>query len=203
MEKPYFIIKRILDIVWAIVLTVPSTIIVFLCILFIKAETGGPAFFVQERLGFKGKIFKIYKLRTMNKEKFGYGQKYSDIERMTKCGKVIRNLSFDELPQILNIIKGEMSFIGPRPLLVSYYSLYNKDQLRRHDVLPGVSGWAQVNGRNTLTWDEKFALDLWYVDHICFWVDLKIFFLTIINVFKRKGINSCDNETMEQFQGNQ
>lgn len=128
-------------------------------------------------------------------------RKLSDMERVTKAGKVIRACSFDELPQILDVLKGQMSFIGPRPLLIRYLPLYSKEQMRRHDVLPGISGWAQVNGRNELTWDQKFERDVWYVDHVSFRLDMKVFLMTLVNVLKHQGVNACNNDTMQEFSG--
>ena len=193
--------KRILDFIFAIILGIPSLLIVGACYVAIKMTTKGPAFFVQERPGYKGKIFSIYKLRTMRVETEENGRALTDAERITKVGKIIRACSFDELPQLLNVLKGEMSFIGPRPLLAQYLPLYTPEQMRRHDVLPGISGWAQVNGRNELTWEQKFKRDVWYTDHICFALDLKIFFMTIRNILKRQGINAGVGETMEIFTG--
>lgn len=167
--------KRILDILLACVLGIPALLLVGVCYVAIKGETRGPAFFVQERPGYKGRIFRILKLRTMIVETEREGRRLSDMERMTKAGKFVRALSLDELPQIWNILKGEMSFIGPRPLLPDYLSLYSEEQMRRHDVRPGISGWAQVNGRNEISWEHKFERDVWYVDHLSFALDLKIF----------------------------
>lgn len=195
-------VKRILDLLFSLILAIPAFIIIAICYVWIKNESHGPAFFVQNRPGYKGKIFKIYKLRTMIVETERNGRQLTDMERMTKIGKVIRALSFDELPQVLNILKGEMSFIGPRPLLTNYLPLYSKEQMRRHDVRPGLSGWAQVNGRNELSWEQKFERDVWYVDHISFFIDLKILWMTIKNVMKHQGINAGVNETMAVFQGN-
>lgn len=200
-RKFYLKIKRIIDIFFALTLLIPSCIIIVVCYITIKLETKGPAFFVQKRPGYKGRIFKLYKLRTMIVEIKHDGRLLTDIERMTKIGHFIRACSFDELPQLFNIIKGDMSFIGPRPLLVQYLSLYTGEQMRRHDVLPGISGWAQVNGRNELTWEQKFERDVWYVDHISFWLDVKIFWMTILNVLHRTGINARINETMQPFTG--
>ena len=165
-------IKRVFDLIFAIIIAVPSLFLVAVCYVAIKLESKGPAFFVQERPGYKGKIFKIYKLRTMRVETEIDGRKLTDMERMTKSGAIIRKLSLDELPQVLNILKGEMSFIGNRPLLVKYLELYSPEQMRRHDVRPGISGWAQVNGRNELTWEQKFECDVWYVDNVSFLLDL-------------------------------
>ena len=201
MRKPYWYIKYALDIVLALVLLLPALAAVSLCYILIKIETKGPAFFVQDRLGYKGKLFKIYKLRTMIEQTKRDGKELSDMERMTRTGRVIRALSLDELPQLLNILKGEMSFIGPRPLLVQYLPLYSPQQMRRHDVRPGISGWAQVNGRNELSWEQKFERDVWYVDHISFGLDMKILWMTLMNVLRRKGINAGVSETMVPFDG--
>lgn len=199
--RPYMRLKRVLDLLLALLLSPLALLIVSLCYAGIKLESHGPAFFVQERPGYKGKIFRIYKLRTMSVETERNGVPLSDMERMTRIGRVIRACSFDELPQLYNILRGEMSFIGPRPLLVKYLPLYTKEQMRRHDVLPGISGWAQVNGRNEISWEQKFERDVWYVDHVCFRLDVKIFWMTICNVLRREGINSGSNDTMSAFTG--
>lgn len=201
VRKPYWYIKYVLDMLLVLVLLLPALAAVSLCYILIKMETKGPAFFVQERPGYKGKLFKIYKLRTMIEQTQRDGKALSDMERMTRTGRVIRALSLDELPQLLNILKGEMSFIGPRPLLVQYLPLYSPQQMRRHDVRPGISGWAQVNGRNELSWEQKFERDVWYVDHISFVLDMKILWMTIMNVLKRRGINAGVSETMVPFDG--
>ena len=199
--RPYMRLKRVLDLLLALLLSPLALLIVSLCYASIKLESHGPAFFVQERPGYKGRIFRIYKLRTMSVETERNGVPLSDMERMTRMGRVIRACSFDELPQLYNILRGEMSFIGPRPLLVKYLPLYTKEQMRRHDVLPGISGWAQVNGRNEISWEQKFERDVWYVDHVCFRLDVKIFWMTICNVLRREGINSGSNDTMAAFTG--
>ena len=199
--RPYMRLKRVLDLLLALLLSPLALLIVSLCYAGIKLESHGPTFFVQERPGYKGKIFRIYKLRTMSVETERNGVPLSDMERMTRLGRVIRACSFDELPQLYNILRGEMSFIGPRPLLVKYLPLYTKEQMRRHDVLPGISGWAQVNGRNEISWEQKFERDVWYVDHVCFRLDVKIFWMTICNVLLREGINSGSNDTMAAFTG--
>ena len=195
------VVKRILDILLAVVLSIPALIIIAVCYIGVKIETKGPAFFVQQRPGRGGKVFSLYKLRTMIIETERNGKPLSDMERMTHTGRVIRACSFDELPQIWNIVKGDMSFIGPRPLLVTYLPLYTPEQARRHKVLPGISGWAQVNGRNEISWEKKFERDVWYVDNVSFGLDVKIFWMTIWNVLHRSGINAGVNETMGAFQG--
>lgn len=196
-------IKRALDLLLAAILAIPATIIVAACYVSIKLESRGPAFFVQDRPGYCGKVFRIYKLRTMIVETERNGVLLSDMERTTKTGRVIRKLSLDELPQILNVLKGEMSFIGPRPLLTQYLDLYTPEQMRRHDVRPGISGWAQVNGRNELSWEQKFERDVWYADNVCFGLDVKILFMTVQNVLQHSGINAGVNETMQEFRGTQ
>lgn len=200
-RKVYLRIKRILDILLALILLIPAGIIVAACYIAIKIETKGPAFFVQQRPGKNKKTFSLYKLRTMTVETERDGVPLSDTERLTKTGRMIRACSFDELPQLWNILKGEMSFIGPRPLLVQYLPLYTPEQARRHEVFPGISGWAQVTGRNELTWEDKLKRDVWYVDHIGFGLDLKIFVMTLWNVLNRSGINAGRNETMQPFTG--
>ena len=194
-------IKRALDLILAAFLCIPAVPVVVACYVGIKLETCGPAFFLQERPGKNGSIFLLYKLRTMIEETEKDGVALSDMERITKVGRVIRACSFDELPQIWNVIKGDMSFIGPRPLLAKYLPLYTQEQMRRHDVLPGISGWAQVNGRNEISWEQKFERDVWYVDNVSFALDIRILFMTIRNVFKRSGINAGVNETMVEFHG--
>ena len=197
--RPYASLKRLVDICLSLILFIPAGFIIAICSIAIKLETRGPAFFVQERPGYKGKVFRIIKLRTMSAVIEKNGRELSDIERMTKIGRVIRICSFDELPQIFNILIGQMSFIGPRPLLVRYLPFYSPEQMRRHDVLPGISGWAQVNGRNELTWSQKFERDVWYVDHMSARIDVEIFWMTIINVLKHRGINAGVNDTMVAF----
>lgn len=193
--------KRALDLTLALILFLPAGIIIALCCILIKHETKGPAFFVQDRPGHLGKCFKMIKLRTMIPETERDGRTLSDMERVTKAGRIIRACSFDELPQILNIIAGEMSFIGPRPLLPSYLAFYSEKQMRRHVVRPGISGWAQINGRNGIGWEQKFDQDVWYVDHLDFKLDFFIFRMTIINVLRRRGINASASDTMRPFGG--
>ena len=165
------------------------------------ANKGTGAFFFQERPGKNGKLFKVIKLKTMTDERDEHGNLLPDEKRLTKVGKFVRSTSMDELPQLINVLKGDMSLIGPRPLLPQYLPLYSKEQARRHEVRPGVTGWAQVNGRNAISWSKKFELDIWYVDHCSFLLDLKIILLTIKKVFVREGINSDDSATMEPFTG--
>ena len=199
----YKYIKRSLDLITALFLVTILSPIMLVAAILIAVNRDGPILFKQERPGKDGKIFTVYKFRTMStmlRDK--NGNELSDFDRMTKIGNILRKTSVDELPQLFNIIKGEMSFIGPRPLLKEYLELYSPEQMRRHNVLPGISGWAQVNGRNTLTWDEKFAYDVYYVDHYSFKMDLKIFIKTIENVVSQDGINSNSENTMEKFQGN-
>ena len=200
-QRPYFAVKRVCDIALAAVLLIPAAAVIGLCCVAIKIETRAPVFYVQERPGYKGKTIKIVKLRTMIMETERDGRPLADMERMTKTGRIIRALSMDELPQIFNILRGEMSFIGPRPLHVNYLSRYSDEQMRRHDVLPGISGWAQVNGRNAISWDKKFELDIWYVDHAGMKLDMRIFIMTIISMVKRQGINADAGDTMEEFTG--
>jgi undecaprenyl phosphate N,N'-diacetylbacillosamine 1-phosphate transferase len=166
------------------------------------ANKGAGAFFVQERPGKNEKIFKVIKFKTMNELKDPEGKLLPDSERLTRVGRFVRSTSLDEIPQLLNVIKGDMSLIGPRPLLVEYLPLYNEKQKRRHEVRPGITGWAQVNGRNAISWQQKFEYDVWYVDHISLSLDLKILLKTIRKVFKREGISSNTSTTMEAFNGN-
>jgi undecaprenyl phosphate N,N'-diacetylbacillosamine 1-phosphate transferase len=200
MYKKY--IKRILDFLFAIVLLIILSPIMLIAALAIKIEDPkGPVLFKQKRPGKDAKIFEVFKFRTMIVDTERDGRKLSDIERITKVGSFLRKTSIDELPQLFNIIRGEMSFIGPRPLLVEYLKFYSPEQMRRHEVRPGISGWAQVNGRNAISWEEKFQYDIWYVDNQSFFLDLKIFLLTIYSVLNKKGINNSTNDTMPFFTG--
>ena len=162
---------------------------------------GSPIFFTQDRVGKNNKVFKMIKFRSMKDGVDKNGNLLPDEMRLTKFGKILRSTSLDELPELINVLKGDMSLIGPRPLLVDYLPLYNENQVRRHNVLPGLTGWAQINGRNSLSWNEKFNLDIWYVDNWSLTLDIKIFFLTIYKVFKRDGISQEGNVTMERFNG--
>lgn len=199
--KSYLVVKPILDFIFASLLLVLLAPVFVIAALIIKIDSPGPVFFRQERPGKDGKIFTVYKFRTMSVETEQDGRPLSDLERITGVGKILRKTSIDELPQLFNIFLGEMSFFGPRPLLVEYLIYYTPEQMRRHQVKPGVSGLAQVKGRNSISWEEKFQLDLWYVDHISFSLDCKIFLLTLIKILSRTGVNQSQNETMEEFKG--
>ena len=181
-----------------IILFSPIYIVVSLLIFF---KMGSPILFRQKRPGYKEKIFGIYKFRTMTNEKDEFGNLLPDDKRLVGIGKFIRSTSLDELPQLFNVLKGEMSFVGPRPLLVEYLPLYNQKQKRRHDVKPGITGWAQVNGRNAISWEQKFDYDVWYVDNQSFWLDIKILWMTFLKVVKRSDISSSSSATMEKFTG--
>lgn len=203
MNPVYKYIKRAMDFVVAFLLLIILSPLMLAAAVCIATNRDGPVLFRQERPGKNGKIFMLYKFRTMSTRLYDKnGHELSDFERMTKIGRFLRKTSVDELPQLFNILKGDMSFIGPRPLLTEYLKLYSPEQMRRHEVLPGISGWAQVNGRNTLTWNEKFSYDVYYVDHYGFGMDMNIFFKTIENVIRQDGINSGKENTMEKFKGN-
>lgn len=199
--KPYLLIKKILDFIFALVLLTITFPIMILISIIIKIESKGPILFKQKRPGKNAKIFKVYKFRTMRTESEEDGILLSDMERITPFGDFLRKTSLDELPQLFNILKGEMSFIGPRPLLIEYLEYYSDEQSRRHEATPGISGLAQVKGRNAISWEEKFEYDLHYVDQISFILDFKILFLTIYNVLCRKDINSSNDDTMPYFKG--
>lgn len=166
------------------------------------ANKGAGAFFFQSRPGKSGKIFKVIKFKTMTDERDANGKLLPDEQRLTKIGSFVRSTSIDELPQLINVLKGDMALLGPRPLLVQYLPLYSKEQARRHEVRPGISGWAQCHGRNTISWTQKFEYDVWYVDHVSLWMDIQIIFITIKNVLMRKDVNSATAATMEPFNGN-
>ena len=195
------VLKRIIDLTISFIAIFFLWPIFLLIYLLVIINLGTPGFFIQERVGKNNKVFKMIKFRTMKDSRDKNGNLLSDEERLTKFGKFLRASSCDELPELINVIKGEMSLVGPRPLLLQYLPLYSKEQLRRHDVLPGMTGWAQINGRNLMSWTEKFKLDLWYVDNWSLLLDIKIIFLTIYKVFKRDGINQSNNVTMEYFNG--
>ena len=196
-------LKRWLDfaIVFCVLLVIwPLLVVIAVWLHF--ANKGAGAFFTQERPGKDGRIFKVIKFKSMTDERDKEGKLLPDMKRLTKVGRFIRATSLDELPQLLNVLKGDMALVGPRPLLPEYLPLYNKEQVRRHEVRPGITGWAQVHGRNAISWNEKFKLDVWYVDHMSFILDLKIILMTVKNVFLRTGINSSAMDTMENFTGN-
>lgn len=195
----YCSVKRIIDLLLALFLLIICLPLMLLIAIFIKLDSKGPVIFKQKRVGKDNKIFTIYKFRTMITDTERNGRQLSDFERMTRIGRILRELSLDELPQLINIIKGEMSFVGPRPLLVEYLDYYDDYQLKRHKVLPGITGWAQVNGRNLLSWEERFKYDVWYVENMSFLLDLKIVFLTLVKVLKKEGINKNDHLTMPRF----
>ena len=200
MYKNFF--KRFFDFWIALIaLICISPILIVVTIWLHFANKGAGAFFFQERPGWHAKIFKVIKFKTMTDERDENGELLPDEKRLTKVGKFVRSTSIDELPQFINVLKGDMALIGPRPLLVQYLPLYSKEQMRRHEVRPGISGWAQVHGRNTISWKQKFEYDVWYVDHLTLWTDLKIIFLTLKKVLIREGINSNNNATMEDFDG--
>jgi lipopolysaccharide/colanic/teichoic acid biosynthesis glycosyltransferase len=193
--------KRVIDLTVALFgFVLLSPVFVLATILLFFANQGKP-FFFQKRPGKKGEIFSIIKFKTMNDKKDAQGNLLSDAERMTAVGSFVRKTSIDEIPQLLNVIKGDMSLIGPRPLLVEYLPLYSKEQARRHNVRPGITGWAQVNGRNAISWSQKFAYDVWYVDHVSLGLDLKIALKTIQKVFKSEGISATGSVTIEKFKG--
>ena len=201
MYRKFF--KRFLDIsVSLTALLLLGWLIVLFMLLLHFANKGAGVFFLQPRPGKDAKIFKVIKFKTMTDERDGNGNLLPDADRLTKIGRFVRSTSVDELPQQVNVLKGDMSLIGPRPLLVQYLPLYSKEQARRHEVRPGITGWAQCHGRNAISWQEKFKLDVWYVDHLSFWVDIKIILVTLKNVLLRKDINSVTSATMEPFKGN-
>ena len=194
--------KRFLDFVlalFALLLLSPFLLIAFLLLTIANGKAG--ALFLQERPGKNGKLFRIVKFKTMNDRRSPDGRLLPDAERLTRVGRFVRSTSIDELPQLWNVLCGDMALIGPRPLLPQYLSIYNKEQARRHEVRPGITGWAQCHGRNAISWTEKFKLDVWYVDHVSLSTDLKVIWLTIQKVLKRSGINEAGQATMEAFNG--
>jgi len=193
--------KRLFD----LILTVPAFMIFLpvlaILVLCVRKWIGSPVLFSQNRPGFCGKPFKLYKFRTMTELRNAEGVLLPDEDRLTRFGRFLRGTSLDELPELFNVLKGEMSLVGPRPLLMQYLTRYTPEQARRHEVKPGITGWAQVNGRNALTWEEKFKLDVWYVDHQTLWLDVKIIFMTVWKILKREGINQPGQATMKEFRG--
>jgi len=195
------ILKPSIDFFGALILLVVISPILVITSVLIYIKMGKPIFFRQQRPGLNEKIFSIYKFRTMTNDSDKYGNLLPDNQRLKGLGAKIRSLSIDELPQLFNVLKGEMSFVGPRPLLVEYLSLYNEEQKKRHYVKPGISGWAQVNGRNTISWKQKFEYDIWYVNNQSFFLDIKILWMTLLKVVKRSDISSSASITMEKFEG--
>lgn len=201
MYKHFF--KRFFDfIISLIALLLIGWFLIIIAIWLHFANKGAGAFFFQERPGKNAKIFKVIKFKTMTDERDAEGNLLPDAQRLTKVGKFVRSTSIDELPQLINVLKGDMALIGPRPLLVQYLPLYSIEQARRHEVRPGISGWAQCHGRNAISWNEKFKLDVWYVDHCTIWIDIKIILITILKVLKRADINEAGQATMAPFNGN-
>ena len=191
MYRHFF--KRVLDFFIALVAIICiSPLLIVVSALLFFANEGAGVFFLQERPGLKGKVFKVIKFKTMNEKRGDDGKLLPDLLRVTRIGKIVRSTSIDELPQLFNVLKGDMALIGPRPLLTQYLPLYTEEQMRRHDVRPGISGWAQVNGRNNLTWSEKFKFDVWYVDNFTFLLDCKIVYMTIMKVFRKESINNTE-----------
>ena len=201
MYKHFF--KRFFDFwISLIALIIISPILLVITIWLHFANKGAGAFFFQDRPGKDGKIFKVIKFKTMTDERDDEGNLLPDEKRLTEVGKFVRSTSIDELPQLINVLKGDMALIGPRPLLVQYLPLYSPEQARRHEVRPGISGWAQCHGRNAISWSEKFKLDVWYVDHCTFWTDIRVIWITILKVLKRADINEAGQATMAPFNGN-
>ena len=195
--------KRMFELFVSIFVLIGTSPVLFVIVIgvgYVNKNTG--IFFLQKRPGKGGKLFHLIKFKTMTDERDAAGNLLSDADRLTPIGRFIRSTSLDELPQLINVLKGEMTLVGPRPLLPHYLSLYSPEQARRHEVRPGITGWAQVNGRNAISWTEKFKLDVWYVDHLSFVLDMKILFLTVKKVFVREGISSKTSVTMEMFNGN-
>jgi sugar transferase EpsL len=195
--------KRAFDLAAASLALILLSPIILLISILVRIFLGSPILFRQKRPGFKGQPFYLYKFRTMTDARDEDGNLLPDSARLTRFGRFLRSLSLDELPELFNILRGEMSLVGPRPLLMEYLPLYSPEQMRRHDVYPGLTGWAQVNGRNAITWPDKFKLDVWYVDHWSFWLDLKILFLSLWKVVTREGVNQPGQATTEYFMGNE
>ncbi|MGO2275495.1 sugar transferase [Pseudoalteromonas nigrifaciens] len=193
--------KRIFDFAVSFFAFLILSPIIFVVAVFIRIKLGSPILFTQDRPGLNGKVFKMMKFRSMLDGKDKHGNLLPDNERMTKFGTFLRSTSLDELPGLFNVLKGDMSLVGPRPLLVQYLPLYSAEQARRHNVRPGITGWAQVNGRNAISWEQKFKLDVWYVDNQSFWLDIKILLLTVKKVFVREGISADGHVTIEPFKG--
>ena len=193
--------KRLFDLILSFVCLLPLLPVMVLIIFLVRLKIGSPIFFKQKRPGLNGEIFNIYKFRTMTNERDKNGALKPDSVRLTKFGKFLRSTSLDELPGLWNVLKGDMSLVGPRPLLVEYLPLYSEKQSRRHEVRPGITGWAQVNGRNAINWEEKFDLDLWYIDNQSIWLDIKILWMTVRTIIVRDGISQSNHVTMDKFKG--
>lgn len=198
----YKFFKRLIDIICSLIGLILFFPILLVVALLVRINLGSPVFFTQTRLGKDGKEFKMIKFRTMKDSLDKFGQLLPDEQRLTKFGKILRSTSLDELPELINVLKGDMTLVGPRPLLVEYKELYSERQFRRHEVSPGITGWAQINGRNAISWNERFELDVWYVDNISFLLDMKILVMTILKVIKRDGINEQGQASMSKFTGN-
>ncbi len=194
---------RLFDLLISTLLLILLSPLLLVLALLVRLKLGRPVFFTQERPGLHGKLFMLHKFRTMRDLYNNEGKPLPDEERLTRFGRFLRASSLDELPELFNVLKGEMSLVGPRPLLVAYLERYTPEQARRHEVLPGITGWAQVNGRNALTWEEKFKLDVWYVDHQSLWLDIKILFLTLWKALKREGISAPGSATAPEFMGSE
>jgi sugar transferase EpsL len=194
-------IKTLLDLILVSTGIILISPILLLIAILVRLKLGSPILFCQERPGHQGQSFMMYKFRTMTDQRNNQGELLPDADRLTPFGQFLRSTSLDELPELFNVLKGDMSLIGPRPLLTRYLDRYTPTQARRHQVKPGITGWAQINGRNAISWEEKFKLDIWYVDNISFWLDCKILFLTFGKVFKRSGISQTGQATMEEFMG--
>ena len=193
--------KRFFDFLLALIVLLTLLPVIIIVAIFVRFKLGSPILFTQNRPGLNGDIFKMMKFRTMLDGKDKQGNLLPDDERMTRFGMFLRSTSLDELPGLFNVLKGDMSLVGPRPLLVQYLPLYNAEQRKRHNVRPGITGWAQVNGRNAISWEQKFELDVWYVENQSFWLDIKILLLTVKKVFVREGINAVNHVTIEPFKG--
>ncbi len=195
--------KRIFDLTFALIALIILSPVLILTAIFVRIFIGSPILFTQQRPGYKGRPFHIYKFRSMTNRFARDGSLLPDAERLTRFGRILRSLSLDELPELFNILRGEMSFVGPRPLLMDYLPLYSPEQMRRHDVMPGLTGWAQVNGRNAIDWPSRFRMDVWYVDNWSFWLDIRIIFMTVSKVALREGVNQDGQSTVEYFKGEQ
>jgi lipopolysaccharide/colanic/teichoic acid biosynthesis glycosyltransferase len=194
-------LKRLFDLLVSALLLILLSPLLLILALLVRVKLGRPVLFSQERPGLRGRLFRLYKFRSMRDAYDGAGKPLPDEQRLTPFGRFLRSSSLDELPELFNVLKGEMSLVGPRPLLTTYLERYTPEQARRHEVLPGITGWAQVNGRNALSWEEKFELDVWYVDHQSLWLDIKILFITLWKALKREGINAPGSATAPEFMG--